>query len=99
MTIDELNETLENIRQALLSYKDAHFCRRCKKPMPSQVSGVYLKSQLGGLIEGESNEVWQVVWQGLELGWAYVEVSGNRTNRCWICPSCTGELLPWTDRQ
>jgi hypothetical protein len=92
MHIDELNEILGGIREALLNYQDGHCCRRCKKKMPSTVTAICLGA--GVFNEAEPRKTWAVNWRAAEEGWGFVEIG---TNRFWICPGCVSELLPLED--
>lgn len=94
MTIDDVNEILNGIRDALLSYQDGHFCRRCSKEMPSTVTGICLGA--GVFNEEEPRKVWSVNWRSSEDGWGFVEIG---TDQFWICPGCVSELLPLTKRK
>lgn len=89
MHVDKVNEILDGIRDALLSYRDGHSCRRCRKSMPSIVTSICLGA--GVFNEAEPKKTWSVGWRAAEDGWAFVEIG---TDRFWICPGCVSELLP-----
>ena len=89
MKPEDIERTLEGIRQALLSYKDGHYCKRCRREMPSQPTGICLRA--GVFKEEDKNDVWSVNWRSTEDGWGFVEIG---TQRYWVCPSCVSELLP-----
>lgn len=90
MHIDELNEIMNGIQDALMSFQDGHFCRQCKKKMPSTPTGICLGA--GVFNEAEPRKTWSINWRSSEDGWAFIEIG---TDRFWICPGCVSELLPF----
>ena len=91
---EEVERVLEGVRQALLSYTGGHFCRRCRREMPSQPTGICLRAAT--FQDDDPNGVWTVTWRATEEGWGFVEVG---TDRYWICPLCVSELLPLAQKR
>jgi len=90
MNIDDLNELLNNIKDAIVRHKDGHYCRRCQRKMPSIVAGICLDA--GVYKDEEPRKVWNVNWRPTEKGWAHIEIESHEF---WLCPACTNETLPF----
>ena len=91
MTDEDVEQMLSHARDAIKRRMNADHCKRCKKAMPVEVTGVYFGRQLPST-GVEPNEAWQVTWKPAEQGWAFVEIG---TTRYSLCPTCAVELLPF----
>lgn len=93
MKEEEIEEALGQIREAIRHRLNADQCKRCKKPMPVTITGIYFAKQIQP-DHPTPNAVWQAVWTPAEHGWATVELG---LKRFCLCPPCSKEVLPFPE--